>query len=77
MIKILQRKTDNKYLQSAETDTWVDNIKDAFEMTVIEFNNAKDALSGYQSEDLKEILIIGKTKNVSIAERKALRDLLK
>ena len=30
MIKLIQRTTDNKYLKSVETETWVDNVKEAF-----------------------------------------------
>jgi hypothetical protein len=44
MIKLIQRTTDNKYLQSVETDTWVDDVKDAFEMTYRECEEAKTEL---------------------------------
>jgi hypothetical protein len=33
MIKYIKRKSDNKFLQSLENDIWVDNSKDAYEMT--------------------------------------------
>lgn len=77
MIKILQRKSDNKYLQSAENDIWVDNISDAFEMNIVECDNIKASLSNYAVNDLKEILNFNKIKIASREERKELRNLLK
>jgi len=44
MIKIIKRTTDNKFLQSVETDTWVDNIKHSFEMTHRECEEVKTQL---------------------------------
>jgi hypothetical protein len=78
MIKLIQRTTDNKYLQSVETDTWVDNVKDAFEMTYKEYNTSKETLlNTYTKEQLKEIVNIRKIKHISSEERKELLDLLK
>ena len=57
MIKIIQRKSDNKYLQSAENDLWTNNISEAYEMSLIECVADKNSLSAnYTSEDIKEIL---------------------
>lgn len=78
MIKIIQRTTDNKYLQSLETDAWVDNIKDAFEMTYRECELAKtELLNTYTSEQIKEIVNIGKNKPITKEEKKELLNLLK
>ena len=78
MIKLIQRTTDNKYLQSVETDAWVDNVKDAFEMTYKEYNITKETLlNTYTKEQLKEIVNIGKNKPISSEERKELIHLLK
>lgn len=78
MVKILKRTTDNKYLKSVDTETWVDNIKDAYEMTYKECEDAKTSLSGVFSEgQLKEIVILTKIKSITREEKKELRDLLK
>lgn len=77
MIKILQRKSDNKYLQSAKNDIWVDNISDAFEMNIVECDNIKALLSNYTDNDLKEILNFNKIKIASREERKELRNIFK
>lgn len=77
MIKILQRKSDNKYLQSAKNDIWVDNISDAFEMNIAECDNIKALLSNYTDNDLKEILNFNKIKIASREERKELRNIFK
>jgi len=78
MIKIIQRTTDNKYLQSIETDTWVDNVKDAFEMTYRECELAKtELLNTYTSEQIKEIVNMGKNKPITKEEKKELLNLLK
>ena len=62
MVKLIKRTTDNKYLKSVDTETWVDDIKDAFEMTYRECEAAKTALNGvYLPEQLKEIVILSKT----------------
>jgi len=78
MIKLIQRTTDNKYLKSTETDTWVDDIKEAFEMSYRECETAKLALGGiFLAEQLKVIVNMGKSKTISAEERKELIDLLK
>jgi len=78
MVKLIQRTTDNKYLQSVETETWVDDIKDAFEMTYRECESAKTALNGvFFPEQLKEIVNMRKSKPITEEEKKELLDLLK
>lgn len=78
MVKIIQRTTDKKYLQSVETDTWVDNIKDAFNMSYRECENTKEALLlNYNSELIKEIVDFSKSKPITKEEKKELRNLLK
>jgi hypothetical protein len=78
MIKILQRKSDNKYLQSVENDLWVDNISEAYEMSLIECVEVKKSLStNYTNEDIKEILNLNKVKIASKEEKKIYRDILK
>jgi hypothetical protein len=78
MVKIIKKTTDNKYLKSVETETWVDNEKDAFEMTYRECEVAKTSLSGiFFPEQLKEIVIMSKNKPITKEEKKELRDLLK
>jgi hypothetical protein len=78
MIKYIKRKTDGKYLQSLENDTWTDDIKDAFEMTYRECENAKESLlNSYSSDDIKEILNMSKSKPITKEEKKELIDLLR
>ena len=78
MIKLIQRTTDNKYLQSVETDTWVDNVKDAFEMTYKEYNTSKETLlNTYTKEQLKTIVNMTKSKRITKEERVELINLLK
>jgi hypothetical protein len=78
MIKLIQRKTDNKYLQSVETDSWVDNVTDAFEMTYRECETAKtELLNTYTSDQIKEVVNMRKSKPISDEERKELLDILK
>jgi hypothetical protein len=78
MIKIIQRTTDNKYLKSVETETWVDDVKDAFEMTYRECEEAKLALEGvFLHEQLKEIVNMRKVKSITREERMELINLLK
>ena len=70
MIKLIKRTTDNKYLKSVETETWVDDVKDAFEMTYIECEAAKAALNGvFLPEQLKEIINPQKGKPMTDEER--------
>jgi len=78
MIKLIQRTTDNKYLKSVETETWVEDIKDAFEMTYRECESAKAALSGvFLPEQLKEIVNVRKSKPITEEEKKELLSLLR
>ena len=70
MIKIIKRTTDNKYLKSVETETWVDDAKDAFEMTYLECETAKAALNGvFLPEQLKEIINPYKGKPMTDEEK--------
>ena len=78
MVKYIKRTTDNKYLQSIENDIWVDNIKDAFQMTYRECEEAKTALSGVLlPEQLKEIVNMTKSKPISKEEKQELLNLLR
>ena len=78
MIKVIKRTTDNKFLQSVETDTWVDDVKDAFEMTYRECETAKtELLNTYTSEQIKEIVNMSKHKPISEEEKKELINLIK
>ena len=78
MINLIKRTTDNKYLKSVETDIWVDNIKEAFEMTYRECNTAKEVLlNTYTEEQLKVIVDMRKSKPISAEEKKELINLLK
>ena len=78
MIKLIQRTTDNKYLKSVETDTWVDDIKESFEMTYKEYNTSKETLlNTYTEEQLKVIVNIKKSKPITKEEREELINLLK
>jgi hypothetical protein len=78
MVKLIKRKTDNKYLQSIESDVWVDNIKEAFEMTYRECEAAKTVLfNTYSSEQLIEIVDFKKFKAISEEEKQELFNLLK
>jgi hypothetical protein len=78
MIKLIQRTTDNKYLKSVETETWVDNVTDAFEMTHRECVTAKTSLDGvFLPEQLKVIVDMRKYKSITKEEREELINLLK
>jgi hypothetical protein len=78
MIKIIKRTTDNKFLQLVETDTWVDNIKESFEMTHRECEEVKaQLLNTYTTEQLVEIIDMSKSKPISKEEKKELINLLK
>ena len=78
MVKYIKRTTDNKYLKSVETETWVDDIKEAFEMTYRECETAKEALRGvFLPEQLKEIVNIQKNKPITKEEENELIALLK
>jgi hypothetical protein len=78
MIKMIQRTTDNKYLQSIETDSWVDNVTEAFEMTYRECETAKtELLNTYTSDQMKEVVNMRKSKPISGEEKRELLDILK
>lgn len=78
MIQIVQRKSDNKYLQSIETDTWVDNASDAFEMSLLEYMTVKTFLSSnYSNNDLKVIVNVSKMKEISKQDKKEIKNLFK
>jgi hypothetical protein len=78
MIKIIQRTTDNKYLLSIETDTWIDDVKDAFEMTYRECETAKtELIKTYTSEQIKDIVNMRKHKPITKEEKRELLNLLK
>jgi len=78
MIKLIQRTTDNKYLQSVETDVWVDNVNDAYEMTYRECETTKtELLNTYTEEQLKVIVNMRKSKTITEEEKQELINLLK
>ena len=78
MIKYIKRKSDNKFLQSLENDVWVDNSKDAYEMTYKECVDTKTALlNTYTSEEITEVVNLVKNKPMSREEKKELLNLLK
>lgn len=78
MIKLIIRKSDNKYLQSAENDIWVDNIKDAFEMTYRECESSKlILLNTYNIDDIKEFVDLRKNKQITSDEAEEIKNLLK
>jgi two-component SAPR family response regulator len=78
MIKYIKRKSDNKFLQSLENDTWVDNTKDAYEMTYKEFMNTKTTLlNTYTTEEITEVVNVFKNKPMSREEKKELLNLLR
>ena len=78
MIKYIKRKSDNKFLQSLENDIWVDNSKDAYEMTYKECEDTKTTLlNTYTSEEITEVVNMFKSKPMSREEKKELLNLLK
>ena len=78
MIKYIKRKSDNKFLQSLENDVWVDNSKDAYEMTYRECEDTKTTLlNTYTSEEITEVVNMFKGKPMSREEKKELINLLK
>ena len=78
MIKYIKRKSDNKFLQSLENDLWVDNTKDAYEMTYRECEDTKTTLlNTYTSEEITEVVNMFKSKPMSREEKKELLNLLK
>lgn len=78
MIKLIQRKTDKKYLQSLENDIWVESKNEAFQMTYRECNTIKEQLlSSYNEEQIMEIIDLRKSKPMSDEEIEELKNLLK
>ena len=78
MIKYIKRKSDKKFLQSLENDVWVDNPKDAYEMTYRECEDTKTTLlNTYTSEEITEVVNMFKSKPMSKEEKKELLNLLK
>ncbi len=78
MVKYIKRKSDNKFLQSLENDVWVDNTKDAYEMTYKECEDTKTTLlNTYTSEEITEVFNMFKSKPMSREEKKELLNLLK
>jgi hypothetical protein len=78
MVKIIQRTTDNKYLKSVETELWVDDVKDALEMTYRECEQVKLSLEGiFLPEQLREIVNLRKDKTITNEEKNELLNLLK
>ena len=78
MIKYIKRKSDNKFLQSLENDLWVDNSKEAYEMTYRECEDTKTTLlNTYTSEEITEVVNMFKSKPMSREEKKELLNLLK
>lgn len=78
MIKLIQRKTDKKYLQSLENDIWVESRNDAFQMTYRECETIKEQLFvNYNQEQLTEIIDLRKSKPMSSEEIEELKSLLR
>ena len=78
MIKYIKRKIDNKFLQSLENDLWVDNSKEAYEMTYRECEDTKTTLlNTYTSEEITEVVNMFKSKPMSREEKRELLSLLK
>ena len=78
MVKYIKRKSDNTFLQSLENDVWVDNSKDAYEMTYRECEETKTTLlNTYTSEEITEVVNMFKNKPMSREEKKELLNLLK
>jgi hypothetical protein len=77
MIKLIKRTVDSKFLKSLENDVWVDDVKEAFEMTYRECEESKiELMKTYQQEDIKEIINMQKSKPITEEERKELLALL-
>lgn len=78
MIKLIQRKTDKKYLQSLENDVWVESKNEAFQMTYRECNTIKEQLlDSYSKEQIVEIVDLRKSKPITPEELEELKGLLK
>ena len=78
MIKLIKRTTDKKFLQSVEIDAWVDNVKDAIEMTYRECESVKTELfKTYPEEQIVEVVNMFKSKPITKEEKKELLAMLK
>ena len=78
MIKLIKRTTDNKFLQSVDTDTWCDDVKYAFEMTHKECETIKTTLlNTYTLEQIIEIVNMGKSKPMTKEEKKEFFEVIK
>ena len=78
MVKYIKRKSDNKFLQSLDSDDWVDNVRDAYEMTYKECEDIKNILlNTYASEEITELINMLKSKPMTREEKKEQLDLLK
>lgn len=54
MTKKIQRKSDNKFLQSLESDLWVENIKESKTFKLDEFRDTfNNLLLSYSKDELK------------------------
>jgi hypothetical protein len=78
MVILIKRKLDNKYLLSAENDTWVDDVKLALAMSYKEHEDVKsELLNTYSNDDIQIITDLTRNKEISREEKKDLRNLLK
>lgn len=78
MVKYIKRTIDNKFLQSIDTDTWVDELRDGLEMTYLECENIKSILlKSYSEDQIKEIVNLVKFKPTTKEERKIIKNLFK
>ena len=72
MIQVIKRNTDNKFLKSVEADTWVDDIKEAYEMSFKECIDAKAALlNTYDEGSLVSLCYFTKTRQTTREDRQA------
>ena len=72
MIQVIKRNTDNKFLKSVEAGTWVDDIKEAYEMSFKECIDAKEALlNTYDEGSLVILCDFAKTKPTTREDRQA------
>ena len=78
MIKLIKRISDKKYLNSVENDIWVDDIKEAYEMSYKECETVKsELLNTYSIDQLKEVVNMGKYKSISKEEKIELINIIK
>lgn len=78
MIQVIKRNTDNKFLKSVEADTWVDDVKEAYEMSFKECIDAKAALLNTYAENSLIILCdFAKIKPTTREDRQAFLAMIK